>query len=994
MSSSQKSDSTDSQDRASVKEAVPSKHKRKLEPATTFDQVLKDELNRINDSRRLRDAASAGGEERLGEAHEDNLIGLAFSGGGIRSATFNLGILQALAQHQLLRKFDYLSTVSGGGYIGSWLTAFTKRRTDPPQGATWPKGSFADVEAALTPSRYEPDKRSEPPVVHSLRLYSNYLTPHAGLISGDTWAMVGTWMRNTILNQTIFGMVFVSVLVLCQALILRLIRATEDRNDFALLIAGGVFLSVACISMAIHVLAEVPPSKILQNWFQRIKIMATVMLPFVLACVLLNSALWERTDLGDAPLFWWALFGAFFYLVVWGIVVLMALAHRSRRKGRGQPLKPRVALGVLVLCSPVAGAVGGCFFWAYTLLLRNLPDWAGTNWIVLVFGSGVLMAVMLLVGVFHIGLVGRGSMDVVREWWARLGGYLSLLTFGWLLLAATCVFAPIGVRWAIFHFPKTSMSAVVLWVIHNILGVAAADSPKTSGKANDPNVRKAEVRDATNEGTGSGIKSALASPKVLGLLAKVAPYVFIVGLILLTSTVVHVATGLWFDEHTAEQTAAKVWHFRNGLDWPAIQDAYWMLLNSGSVGGLLLVGGISLVAGLLLSWRVDVNEFSLHHFYRNRLVRCYLGSSNPMRRAEPFTGFDPDDDLSLCSLDENYPGPYPILSAALNITGGEELGYATRRAKSFAFTPLYCGYELGSPGENEQRFTRDHGFEPSYSKTEQGRSVAGVGKFPQECGILLGTAMAISGAAASPNMGYHTSPATAFFMALFDVRLGWWMGNSRRAKAWASTGPALGLGYLFSELLAQSDQKKKFVYLSDGGHFENLAVYELIRRRCRLIVACDGGADSAYQFTDLLGLIEKARTDFGVRIEIDYASVCPPAGSRESPKNFAVGEIYYDGNDVGILILVKASMPPRTAVVANTSLRRLPDDVWRYCDQHSTFPHQTTADQWFDELQFESYRALGEYIGCQAAPHIRKAIEDALDHPRLPWRSAPSGGNP
>jgi hypothetical protein len=365
-----------------------------------------------------------------------------------------------------------------------------------------------------------------------------------------------------------------------------------------------------------------------------------------------------------------------------------------------------------------------------------------------------------------------------------------------------------------------------------------------------------------------------------------------------------------------------------------------------------------------------------------------------MRRAEPFTGFDPDDDLSLCSLDENYPGPYPILSAALNITGGEELGYATRRAKSFAFTPLYCGYELGSPGENEQRFTRDHGFEPSYSKTEQGRSVAGVGKFPQECGILLGTAMAISGAAASPNMGYHTSPATAFFMALFDVRLGWWMGNSRRAKAWASTGPALGLGYLFSELLAQSDQKKKFVYLSDGGHFENLAVYELIRRRCRLIVACDGGADSAYQFTDLLGLIEKARTDFGVRIEIDYASVCPPAGSRESPKNFAVGEIYYDGNDVGILILVKASMPPRTAVVANTSLRRLPDDVWRYCDQHSTFPHQTTADQWFDELQFESYRALGEYIGCQAAPHIRKAIEDALDHPRLPWRSAPSGGNP
>ncbi len=990
MSSSRKVGTND----AHVHQSRRDKKKTVSEPATTFDQVLKAELNRINDARRLRDAEWEKHKERVGEAHEDNLIGLAFSGGGIRSATFNLGILQALAQNHLLCKFDYLSTVSGGGYIGSWLAAFTKRQTDPPHAATWPKGSFADIEAALTPARYEPDKRSEPPVVHSLRLYSNYLTPHAGLISGDTWAMVGTWMRNTILNQTIFGMIFVTALVLCQALILRLIQATEDENDFGLLIAGGFFLSVACISMAIHVVAEVSPGRIFWNWFQRIKITATVMLPFVLACVLLNSALWERTDLGDFPLLWWALIGAGFYFVVWGFVALLALARRSRRKVQGQPVKPRVSLRVLLVGSPVAGAVGGCLFFAYVLLLRNLPDWDGTDWIVLVFGSGVLMAVMCLVGVFHIGLVGRGSMDVVREWWARLGGYVSLLTFGWLLLAATCVFAPLVVRWAIFHFPKTSISAAVLWVIHNILGVTAANSPKTSGKANDANVKKAAIRDTTDNGTGSGIKSALASPKVLSLLAKVAPYVFLVGLILLVSTVVHVASGFWFDEQIYDHPAAKVWHFRNGLDWPAIQNAYWMVLNSGSIYGLLLIGGIFFVAGLLLSWRVDVNEFSLHHFYRNRLVRCYLGASNPLRRAEPFTGFDPDDDLSLCSLDKDYPGPYPILNAALNITGGEELGYATRRAKSFAFTPLYCGYELGSAGEGEQRFTRDHGFDPSYSKTEHGRSVGGVGKFPAECGISLGTAMAISGAAASPNMGYHTSPATAFFMALFDVRLGWWMGNSRSPQAWASCGPALGLGYLFSELLGQSDQKKKYVYLSDGGHFENLAVYELIRRRCRLIVACDGDADSAYQFSDLLSLIEKARTDFGVRIEIDFASVRPPVGSRESPKNFAVGKIHYNGNDVGILILVKASMPPRAAVVANPSLRRLPDDVWRYGDQHSTFPHQTTADQWFDELQFESYRALGEYIGCEAAPYIRKAIEDALDHARLPWRTAPTDANP
>ena len=241
--------------------------------------------------------------------------------------------------------------------------------------------------------------------------------------------------------------------------------------------------------------------------------------------------------------------------------------------------------------------------------------------------------------------------------------------------------------------------------------------------------------------------------------------------------------------------------------------------------------------------------------------------------------------------------------------------------------------------------------------------------------------MAISGAAASPNMGYHTSPATAFFMALFDVRLGWWMGNSRDPRRWKSTGPALGLGYLFSEVLAQSDQQKGYFYLSDGGHFENLAVYELIRRRCRVIVACDADADGSYQFDNLLSLIEKARTDFGARIEIDYSLTKPPAGSRESERNCVSGPIYYDPHDptdTGTLILIKAGMPVRGALQSCNADRKLPDDVWRYCDQNPTFPHQSTADQWFDESQFESYRALGEYIGCNAAGEIKKAIDDTL----------------
>ncbi|HTS04045.1 MAG TPA: patatin-like phospholipase family protein, partial [Candidatus Eisenbacteria bacterium] len=142
---------------------VHKKSKRsKIDDPVTLDEVLKRERERLNKSREKRHVSPP--------VHEDNLIGLAFSGGGIRSATFNLGFLQALAQKGLLSKFDYLSTVSGGGYIGSWLAAFTKRYTDPTKDE-WAQNEFSGVEKALSPGRYDPDQRSEPPVLHWLRLY-------------------------------------------------------------------------------------------------------------------------------------------------------------------------------------------------------------------------------------------------------------------------------------------------------------------------------------------------------------------------------------------------------------------------------------------------------------------------------------------------------------------------------------------------------------------------------------------------------------------------------------------------------------------------------------------------------------------------------------------------------------------------------------------------------------------------------------------------------
>jgi hypothetical protein len=322
------------------------------------------------------------------------------------------------------------------------------------------------------------------------------------------------------------------------------------------------------------------------------------------------------------------------------------------------------------------------------------------------------------------------------------------------------------------------------------------------------------------------------------------------------------------------------------------------------------------------------------------------------RKPQPFTGFDPHDDIHLAKFtDGQYTGPYPILNTSLNATRGGELGFQQRKAKSFIFTPLYCGYDLAA------EMTEDGAPGRSYMPTSLGRK----NKWAPSEGISLGTAMAISGAAASPNMGHYTSPAAAFFMTLFDVRLGWWIGNPRHADKWESAGPSPALSFLLKELVAQSDEASHYVYLSDGGHFENLAMYELVKRRCRFIMVCDSGADRGYGCGDLMEAIEKCKTDFGVDIKISVSEIKPSKDQCFSAKNYTVGSIYYGPNDRGVLVYVKSSLPVDDPKAPLES--RLAAGVRSYADAHQDFPHQSTADQWFDEVQFEAYRALGEYIG-------------------------------
>jgi hypothetical protein len=254
------------------------------------------------------------------------------------------------------------------------------------------------------------------------------------------------------------------------------------------------------------------------------------------------------------------------------------------------------------------------------------------------------------------------------------------------------------------------------------------------------------------------------------------------------------------------------------------------------------------------------------------------------------------------------------------------LDWQQRKARSFPFTLLGFGF-------GERNF--------AFSKTEN------------DIPLSLGTVMATSGAALSPNMGFHTSSAVAFLLTLFNVRLGQWFFNPARMVK-GDRIPRLSLFYLYYELFGLTKETSRYVYLSDGGHFENLGLYELIRRECEYIIVSDASEDGEYRFGDLGGAIEKCRVDFGVEItDLKTEKIRLEGDTGLSTGHWTQGKIRYK-NKTGVIVYLKPSLTGDE-----------PADVRSYRATHVAFPHQSTGDQWFDEAQFEAYRALGYHIGSE-----------------------------
>jgi hypothetical protein len=882
--------------------------------------LLENELEQVHARRLGQDIY---GIEPTGDTYsraaQSGLMGISVSGGGIRSATFNLGVLQGLAELKLLRCFDYLSSVSGGGYIHQWLAAWVWRESVKKQQSDKPKG-FDDVNGMLVPppEPYNPGTHPEP--IRWLRRFSNYLTPKRGPFTADTWVAITTWLRNTLLNQIILsaGLLF---LVLLPHLLT--IPSLLPRRGLAVLVWAGAiaYLFLVATFFVGESLGQInaSPGKV----FGQSGVQTLLVLPLLAAGILTTFLV--PTSLSGINIVLTFLLATALQLIFAATITFRGGAplsylqshHRTagyKSFGEFWNQKPKCMAhvkAVFALLGLTFVAVFGALCGSVWNVLANLVmAWLWSfgpthGWeLALVIGPPLALIGPLITLLVVVGLLGRSFSDARREWLSRFAAWIGLYAVTWLLFVGISLFGHLVVKWLAFHV-RLKIVSLVGWAGTTVASLLASKSSSTTG--------------VTTDETSSKVNT-------LEVLASVGPYVFIAGLLLIVA-------------------------------WVA--DTLFVKSESYGMVWILLTVLAPLVVCVLFGWRVDINEFSMHAFYRNRLTRCYLGASRSPRQPNPFTGFDEKDaDVAMSNLlpHKGYYGPYPIFCTALNLTRGQDLAWQERKAASFVFAPLYSGYDVGwTAASDAKKAMRFNGFVQTENYA-----------YPSP-GIHIHTAAAISGAALSPNSGFHSNPATAFLMTLFNVRLGWWLANprvlaengerldGRREKfsnpyPWPS--PRFSLFQLVSELLGAVDDTSKYVMLSDGGHFDNMGVYELVRRRCRYIVICDSEEDGQHKLEGIGMAIRKCRIDFGAEIELDLRPFEHPDKAGYSSAHCVVGTITYpeSPNDPGIVVYLKSSLTGDE-----------PGDILNYKKEDQAFPHDSTMNQWFSESQFESYRRLGHH---------------------------------
>ncbi len=392
----------------------------------------------------------------------------------------------------------------------------------------------------------------------------------------------------------------------------------------------------------------------------------------------------------------------------------------------------------------------------------------------------------------------------------------------------------------------------------------------------------------------------------------------------------------------------------------------WILLSGVKTNGplshnLLVDYGINAVLLFVLGFFTNPNALSFHRFYRKQLADLFLRFSGVHKNMALKDVFDINADAR-----NGYVAPYPLINTCLNLQnpGGGDKFKGSKASDYFLLSPLYCGSKL-----------------TCYVPTE---------RYMDYRRMTLPAAITISAAAVNPGLGNYSNKMLSILMTLFNARLGFWISNpSVLEKSYAIVWWPV---YFFKELLGRIGLSNKMINISDGGHIENLGVYELLRRGCRLIISVDAGEDKLYAFADLNNLLIRARNELGLEIrfrddEQPEDLIRPRPSQVYSKKRFAIADIYQWWEDTkvinpdtqkeenhivnfdtprktGTFIYVKSSvLAPAGKPYLSEEEDYLKYGTYKYKIYHPDFPHESTSDQFFDEIQWESYYQLGQYLG-------------------------------
>lgn len=974
-------------DSATAANPTTGAQKPRLAPATYADT----DPDRIKNLRGIYQQIGAWSKSSAkGQPGYAPLSALCLSGGGIRSATFNLGVLQGLARLGLLGKFDYLSSVSGGGYIASWLRAWMHR------------SSVTQVVTELAAGAGGTDPlATEPKPVANLREYSNYLTPELGLFSGDTWSAAATILRNLLLNWLVLVPLLGAVIgiPLLFVLVIRTAGVPQEWMQWLLKLAILVEVIASVLVYWARRFAKKPDTP--QSYF-----IARCVVPICLAAGTLSAAAiglqlpWTQGETDPTRSDWsslWLFAGLWSIGVpVLGWLIAELLVHfvpRAQQATTGlgvdvklsqQQMKSetrQVSPGLELFALVASGAVGAALLVGVVAAFLSFLYKHPALYAILVLP--LLLAIYLLTRVIFIGITSLNdehadpqdreaatalrsrisSNDSDREWWSRLSGWILLFMTAWLAITGICLigcYLPDMIG-ALFDSAKRHPDAVS-YIVKAVVAAAGAISGVIAALT-------ASSSQTSSQPQAPGQSASASAERILAI----AGPLFVVSLIMALS---------WSVKWLAEMTIGPAKLFELDFDSPGSKQPVPWQATLEFVGLLVFL----VLVGLVASRIANVNRFSLHGMYRNRLVRAYLGASNcaiggvEERTPDPFTGFALNDNFPLHRLcarkaaaggnqvspaasggGEGSPRqgfdvqrPLSIINTTLNLVHGEKLAWQQRKAESFSMTPLFCG-----------------SWPEGYRRSSE---YGGPG------GITVGTAVTISGAAANPNMGYSSSAVLGFLMAIFNVRLGAWLGNPNRKgnRTFWHPGPRYAIMPLFAEMFGLTNSNRSYVNLSDGGHFDNLGLYEVVLRRCRQVLVSDAGQDGSFSFEDLGNSIRKIRIDFGINIVFDRIQILPNT-KKQNGLCCAIARIRYSDvdstpkDDDGWLIYIKPTLRGRG--------EQIPYDIFSYSRESPSFPHESTADQWFSESQFESYRALGSHIMAQITP--RWSPSQSLDFDAL-----------